>query len=198
MSRVRRVARIVGWVWLAAVLALFGVLVALRLFGAQVDLIESGSMAPTVPVDSLAITLPVDAQDVVVDDVITFRNGDDSLVMHRVVEVIETGDVRRFRTKGDANATTDPLLIHEIGVERRLSFSVGGLGPIARAAQPPIGAVWLAGVPAALLAVGYGDRRRDDEAIDLTEDAPETLIDLAEADTPAKAMLAARALLANA
>ncbi|MEM7095124.1 MAG: signal peptidase I [Actinomycetota bacterium] len=185
MDRVRRGAAIVGWLWFVAVAVVLVALSVLRFLGAQVDIIASNSMAPAVPIDSLAITMPIAADDVIVGDVITFRNGEDKLVMHRVVEVLETGDVRRFRTKGDNNRTTDPLLLHELGVERRLSYSVGGLGPVARAAQPPLGLIWLAGVPAALL--GFGLRRPEEREEGAGLD--ESVLDLTESADPIPALI---------
>jgi len=170
MYWVRRVSWIVGWAWLLATAIVLIALVGLRLAGGQVDLIESNSMAPSVPIDSVAITLPADPVELVVGDVITFRNGEDRLVMHRVTEVLEAGDVRRFRTKGDANRTTDPLLVHENGVQRQLWFSVGGAGPVARAAQFPMGIFWFAVLPALLLVCGI--RRSTERGVlaDLTGD----------------------------
>lgn len=170
MTTARRIAGVVGLAWFGVVAVLLAGLIALRLAGGQVDLIQSNSMAPAVPIDSVAITMPVDPADLQVDDVITFENGADLLVMHRVVEILETDDVRRFRTKGDNNRTTDPLLLHEVGVQRKLWFSVGGLGFVARALQPPGGLLWLAVVPAALIAFGRWRPRDEDPVVDVRDD----------------------------
>ena len=189
MTATRRIAGVVGWVWFGFVALLLIGLIALRLFGGQIDLIQSNSMAPAVPVDSLAITLPSDPAELEVDDVITFENGAEILVMHRVVEILETDDVRRFRTKGDNNRTTDPLLIHEVGVQRQLWFSVGGLGFVAQALQPPAGLLWLAIFPAALIGFSRWRRRDEDPIIDLRSDGGD-----GGAETPAGPPVAAPAM----
>lgn len=146
------------------------VLVGLRLMGAQLDIVETGSMAPAVPAGALAISVPVDPTDVVADDIVTFVGPTDDLVMHRVIEVYENQGLHRYRTQGDANRSPDPALLREADIERRVAWSAGGLGWMARAVQPPVGVIWLIGLPLVLqLGVWLTGRRRNTEQlIDLT------------------------------
>lgn len=96
-------------------------LVALRLFGLKLFTVTSGSMEPNYPVGSLVYSTPINASEIKVGDVITFMNSKDTVVTHRVSEVItETSTsgttVTKFRTKGDANEFADNKLVHEKNV----------------------------------------------------------------------------------
>lgn len=94
-------------------------LVSLRLFGLQMFTVTSGSMEPKFPVGSLIYTAPVSASELKVGDVITFMNTANSTVTHRISEIVSetnssTGEeTLRFRTKGDANNSSDGKLVHE-------------------------------------------------------------------------------------
>ena len=139
-------------------------LVGLRLIGAQLDVVETGSMAPAIPEGALAISMPVDPADVVVEDVITFVGPTGSLVMHRVVDVFENQGLHRYRTQGDANTAPDPGLLREAHVERRVAWSANGLGWVARAVQPPVGVLWLIGLPLLLQLAAWAVGRRTSAA----------------------------------
>ena len=160
-------------------------LVGLRLIGGQLDVVETGSMAPAIPQGALAISMPVDAADVVVDDVITFVGPTGSLVMHRVVDVFENQGLHRYRTQGDANATADPGLLREANIERRVAWSANGLGWAARAVQPPLGVLWLIGLPLLLQFAAWAVGRRTSAATLVDEPiVDEPIVDEPRADEP--------------
>ena len=173
MRRLHRMLAVAARAATALTIVVALLLVGLRLIGAQLDVVETGSMAPAIPEGALAISMPVDSADVVVDDVITFVGPTGSLVMHRVVDVFENQGLHRYRTQGDANATADPGLLREAQIERRVAWSANGLGWAARAVQPPVGVIWLIGLPLLLqLGVWFVGRRLEvsdgAEVIDLT------------------------------
>lgn len=160
----RRKALVQRALW--AVIGIWGVLavtallvmVGMRLAGVQFNVVQTASMTPALPIDSLTMTRPVEAATIAVDDVIMFANREGELVMHRVTEIIEHNGVRRFRTKGDANRTTDTQLVHENSVTGGLVGSVPNVGSFARSVQSPIGFVYLAVFLAPLLAWAWRGR----------------------------------------
>jgi signal peptidase len=77
------------------------------LFGVRPTLIASGSMSPSMLVGDVAITRQVTPEQVVVGDVIRYRDGS-YYTIHRVVEIQnEVGEIT-FITRGDTNESNDP------------------------------------------------------------------------------------------
>lgn len=131
-------------VWSGFVVLTLLLMVAMRLGGASLNVVQTASMTPSLPVDTLTMTRPVDTDAIEVDDVIVFTNRNDEQVMHRVTEILDHAGVRRFRTKGDANRTTDSQLVHEKHVTGGLVGSIRNVGAFARSMQSPIGFLYLA------------------------------------------------------
>ncbi len=97
-------------------------------------------MEPELSVGDLIFVQLKDAENINVNDVITFNPSSDSdaYLTHRVTEKIEnyqgTG-VTCFKTKGDANDTEDSFLIDENRVIGTVSFHIPGLGYVIRFVQ---------------------------------------------------------------
>lgn len=89
------------------IILIFGCLLFLpRFFGIQPMAVLSGSMEPTYHVGSLLFIKEAKAEDIQVEDPITFYlAGGDTVVTHRVMEV--NAKEKTFLTKGDANADLD-------------------------------------------------------------------------------------------
>lgn len=133
-------------------ICLFLSLPLLRVFGLHASVVTTGSMTPALPVDTLVITRPVDPATVGVGDVIAFASREERVVLHRVVEIIEQGDVTRFRTKGDANRSVDGQLVHQKHVYGRLEYAFHNLGAAARLTKSPLGMLALLPLQAPLIA----------------------------------------------
>ena len=126
----------------AAVVLLAIALVGVRLFGLQVYTVLSGSMEPAYPVGALLYDKKVDPAELRPGDVITFMLDEDTIVTHRIVEVVpdeEDPSVIRFRTKGDANAAEDGSLVHYKNVLGTPVFAIPKLGYFASFVQQPPG-----------------------------------------------------------
>lgn len=86
-------------------------LAGVRFVGLTPYTVLSGSMEPEYPVGSLLYIQKIDPQTLQVNDPVTYRMPDGAVVTHRIIEVLEdTPEGRCFRTKGDANDTTDGIL----------------------------------------------------------------------------------------
>lgn len=130
---------------IVAIVLLFAiVLVGFKIFGYQIYTVMSGSMEPVYHVGSLIYVKEVDTDTLEKGDVITFMADEDTVVTHRIDEiVIETDEdgveTRKFRTKGDANDVTDGSLVHYKNVLGKPVFSIPLLGYLAFYIQQPPG-----------------------------------------------------------
>jgi signal peptidase I len=76
--------------------------------GYQLKTVLSGSMEPTFYTGSIIALKPItDPNNLKKDDVITFRESEDALVTHRIIEVIKNSEQTMYKTKGDNNDNAD-------------------------------------------------------------------------------------------
>jgi signal peptidase len=117
-------------------------LVGVRLLGYQVFTVLSGSMEPTYHTGALIYVKAVDTSAIKEGRVITFMLSEDTIVTHRVIEVVpdenEPG-VIRYRTKGDANEAPDGSLVHYKNVIGTPVYTIPYLGYVANFVQHPPG-----------------------------------------------------------
>lgn len=79
-----------------------------EIMGVQIKTVLSGSMEPTFKTGSIIAIKPVeDTTTLLENDVITFLREDSSIVTHRVIQVIKSGDNTMYQTKGDNNEAID-------------------------------------------------------------------------------------------
>jgi signal peptidase len=151
--RPRRLIDIVGYLALAACLALLGSLLtvaATNLLGYSSFVIYSGSMEPTAKVGSLLLTRPVDVEDLQVGDVITYRSpGNHTTLTHRIVSIRQEDGEQVFQTKGDASLEPDPQEVVLRGQVSKMAFDIPHLGYVVDFAKSIQGLVLFLLVPAA-------------------------------------------------
>lgn len=110
------------------------------IFGYRYYTVLTASMEPSYSVGDVVIVKLANAQDIQVDDVITFNpsSDTDTYLTHRVVEVMdnyENTGVTCFKTKGDANESEDSFLIDSSRVIGKVTFCVPMIGYIIRFIQ---------------------------------------------------------------
>lgn len=103
----------------------------------------SGSMNPTFNTYDMIIDKQINTESLKKDDVITSWVGD-SLVTHRITQVIKNGNDISFKTKGDANNVEDEGEISAKNVIGKYVFHIPYLGLIMSKIRGPlgIGVVW--------------------------------------------------------
>ena len=141
-TTIKKIGNVVTTVLVVAVVLLAIALAGVRLFGLQVYTVLSGSMEPAYPVGALLYDKKVDPAQLRPGDVITFMLDEETIVTHRIVEVVpdeEDPSVIRFRTKGDANAAEDGSLVHYKNVLGTPVFAIPKLGYFANFVQQPPG-----------------------------------------------------------
>ncbi len=108
------------------------------IFGYKPMIVLSGSMETSINKGDLVFVKMTDTDKLKVDDVIAFRNEDDKVTTHRIVEIVRQDGDKLFRTKGDANNTEDANLVKEKDVEGVYVGRIPGLGNVLIFIQQPI------------------------------------------------------------
>ena len=138
----KKILNVISTILVAIVVVLALLLVGARFIGLNVYTVLSGSMEPTYHVGSLIYVKDVDTDELKAGDVITYMLDEDTIVTHRIVDVIpdETDPyIIRFQTKGDANDSVDGSLVHYKNVIGTPVFSIPKLGYLANYIQKPPG-----------------------------------------------------------
>ena len=116
-----------------------------EVFGYQLKTVLSGSMEPDIQTGSIiAVKLAGDLTRFKESDVITFREEDERLITHRIVEVVQSSDNVMYRTKGDNNNAEDRnLVLSDNVVAEYTGFTIPYLGYFINFSQSKNGAFLL-------------------------------------------------------
>lgn len=115
-----------GWI-ITTIIAVAIIWFFVGLFPIHPTTILSGSMRPVFDAGDVAIVVKVPADVIRRGDIIQFRGGEIN-VIHRVVDIEETGDSRLFITKGDANNTPDVAPVTAEQVVGKVVFTIRKIG----------------------------------------------------------------------
>ena len=125
-------------------------------------IVLTDSMYPYIESGDLIICHTAQAEEVKVDDVISFfdpaGNGT-SIVTHRVLEIVQEDGTIKFRTKGDYNNTEDKMLVPGDSLVGVYKSRIAGAGNIAMFMQSTTGLIVCVVFPIVAL-VGYDMVRR--------------------------------------
>ena len=125
-------------------------------------IVLTDSMHPEIESGDLIICKTIKAEDVKLDDVISFfdpaGNGT-SIVTHRVIEIVEEEGTLSFRTKGDNNNTEDKNLVPAENLVGIYKSRIPGAGHIAMFMQSTAGLIICVVLPIILI-VAYDLIRR--------------------------------------
>jgi signal peptidase len=92
--------------------------------------VVSSSMQKEIPKGSIVFVKKTDPQKIKAGDVITYQMNNGSTVTHAVVEIIDSGGFRGFRTKGTSNKEPDPEIVSAEKVIGVVSFHIAGIGAV--------------------------------------------------------------------
>ena len=76
------------------------------MFGIKTYVIISGSMKPELDIGDIVIVKSAKIEKLQVGDIISYRQGQ-SVITHRITEIILEGEQVQYKTKGDNNNTED-------------------------------------------------------------------------------------------
>lgn len=125
-------------------------------------IVLTDSMYPDIKSGDLIICNTAEAEDIKVNDIISFfdpaGNGT-SVVTHRVIEIVDKDGAIYFRTRGDNNNTEDKQLVPAENLVGVYKMRIAGAGHIAMFMQSTTGLIICVVLPIILL-VGYDVIRR--------------------------------------
>jgi signal peptidase len=124
--RVRGGSSIVGWT-VAGIVVLALLWFSLGLLPFYPSTVAGGSMSPALKLGDMVIASKVSPDVIREGDVIEFRQGE-MMVIHRVIEIEESGGAKQFITKGDANSVADMDPVSPEQVKGRVILNVPRLG----------------------------------------------------------------------
>ena len=144
-------------------------------------IVLTDSMYPEIKSGDLIICNTAEAEDIKVNDVISFfdpaGNGS-TIVTHRVIEIVEEDGEILFRTRGDNNNTEDKKLAPAENLVGVYKMRIAGAGHIAMFMQSTAGLIVCVVLPIILL-VGYDFVRRRIYEKSKKEDTDALLAELA-------------------
>lgn len=108
-----------------------------NIFGYKPFIVLSGSMETEIHVGDLIITKMVDPKTLVKDDVIAFRDSENTVTTHRIIDIINKGGIVYFITKGDNNDSQDQNLVEYNDVEGIYIGRVPGFGTMLNELSKP-------------------------------------------------------------
>lgn len=108
------------------------------MFGYKPFIVLSGSMETEIYKGDLVIVKNVDANTLKEKDIIAFRDKDDYVVTHRIVEIKTNNGTKEFITKGDNNNSNDGGTVSLDKVEGKYISKISGFGNVLLVMQKPI------------------------------------------------------------
>ena len=142
-----------------ALIASTGTLLAVAIMGRGVPamgwttlIVRGPSMAPAIPVGAVLLAEPVDDRQLRTGDVVAVQvDPEHSIFTHRIAGIVVRDDGLWIQTKGDANATPDPVLTPATAVLGRVKFLVPVLGYLMALLSTLSGMIAVSGVLASLV-----------------------------------------------
>lgn len=122
--------------------------------GYKIMTVLTGSMRPDIQPGDLILSKAVNTDEMQEGDIITYRVSDDTLVTHRIIEILENNGKAAYKTKGDANNVDDQNMVSPQDIEGRLALRIPKGGYLLKFLQGPIGFVLLFLLPIVLLIKG--------------------------------------------
>ena len=107
------------------------------IFGYKPFVVLSGSMEAEIFKGDLAVTREVDIDTLQENDIVAFRDADNHVVTHRIVDVVTENNEKKLITKGDNN-NNDSDMVNVKDVEGKYLFKLSGFGNVVLAMQEPV------------------------------------------------------------
>ena len=108
-----------------------------NIFGYKPFIVLSGSMETKIRIGDLIITKIIDPNSLKVDDVIAFRDEENTVTTHRIIDIIDKDGTTYFVTKGDNNSSQDRYLVKYKDVEGIYITRIPGVGQILNELSKP-------------------------------------------------------------
>lgn len=122
-----------------------------NILGYKSMVVLTGSMAPKINPGDIIIDKSIKAKNIKVGDVITYKFDNETLITHRVIEVINKEGSQAYRTKGDANNVDDGKLVTDEQLVGKYSFRIPYAGYVSNFTRTKYGFMLLILLPIMIL-----------------------------------------------
>ena len=112
-----------------------------NIFGFKPFIVLSGSMESKINVGDLVFVKEVNPSKLQVGDIIAFRDSENIVTTHRIVDIETKDNEICFVTKGDANNANDDGIVYPSMVEGKYQTKIAKLGNAILFIQQPVGFV---------------------------------------------------------
>ena len=124
-------------------------------FGYKPFIVLSGSMEGKIHKGDLIITKKTDPKTLKINDIIAFRDAENTVTTHRIIDIVENGGATQFITKGDNNSTQDRNLVSLSDVEGIYIARIPGFGSIMNSLSEPTTILALALLITVMFVIGF-------------------------------------------
>lgn len=108
-------------------------------FGYKSFVVVSGSMESEINSGDLIFVKNIDVNDLKVNDIVAFRDNDNLVTTHRIVDEVNINNQKCFKTKGDSNNLIDEGIVCEKQIEGKYQFKIAAVGNFIMFIQKPMG-----------------------------------------------------------
>ena len=124
-------------------------------FGYKPFIVLSGSMETEIHKGDLILTKITDPKALKVNDIIAFRDAEDTVTTHRIIEIVENDGETYFITKGDNNDSQDQNLVEYADVEGIYIGRIPGIGSMMSSLSEPTTIIIVVLGITVVFAIGY-------------------------------------------
>ena len=107
------------------------------IFGYKPFIVLSGSMETEIHVGDLIITKEIDTKTLKENDVIAFRDAENTVTTHRIIDIVDNNGKKYYVTKGDNNTSQDQNLVEPQDVEGIYITRIPAFGTILNELSKP-------------------------------------------------------------
>lgn len=126
-----------------------------NLFGYKPFIVLSGSMETEIHKGDLVLTKIVNPKKLKKDEIIAFRDAENTVTTHRIIDIVENDGSSYFITKGDNNSSQDQNLVKFKDVEGKYVARIPGIGSIMKSLSEPTTIIILLLGITAVFAMGF-------------------------------------------
>ena len=109
------------------------------IFGYKPFVVTSGSMETNINVGDLVFVKNIDVNKLQVGDIIAFKDEDNIVTTHRIIEELEKDNNKCYKTKGDNNNTIDDGIVCKESIEGKYVGKIPKVGHFILFIQKPLG-----------------------------------------------------------
>ncbi len=143
-----------------------------NVFGYKPFIVLSNSMEAEIHKGDLVLTKMVNPKKLKKNDVIAFRDAENTVTTHRIIDIVEKEGEKYFITKGDNNNTQDKNLVEFADVEGIYIARFPSLGSMMKSLSDPVTILIVFFGITLIFVVGFSisnKRQRDLERLELLE-----------------------------